>query len=237
MPPERDFLSSRQSAEVRYELKMVCAAVLRPQVRSWVRLHPEGLQVAYQPRWVRSLYLDTLQLDSLNANLAGYRVRDKIRLRWYGQPEDTLLTNPTLERKRKENMVGYKERQLLNCTLDLTRPYSELLPAVYEAADPAWQPFLKTAVQPVLLNHYWREYFVSADGRLRVTVDSALAVFDQRQQRRPNVRWPTPLTDLVVIEMKAPLTETERLEAAMGFFPLPRFRNSKYVNGTVAGIL
>jgi hypothetical protein len=53
---------------LRYELKLVCEAPYLAQARSWLRLHPEGFRVAFPPRMVNSLYLDTPHLNSFNAN-------------------------------------------------------------------------------------------------------------------------------------------------------------------------
>ena len=55
----------------RYELKLVCDARYLDQARSWMRLHPAGLRVAYPPRRVNSLYFDTPGLGGLETNLQG----------------------------------------------------------------------------------------------------------------------------------------------------------------------
>jgi hypothetical protein len=46
-----------------------------------------------------------------------------------------------------------------------------------------------------------------------------------------------PIADLVVIELKAPPEGMERLQEIVGRFPVPRSRNSKYVNGLVTALL
>ena len=69
--------------DLRYEIKLVCSPHLLAQARSWIRLHPAGFVVAYPPRCVNSLYLDTPHLSSLNDNLGGVSYRRKLRLRWY----------------------------------------------------------------------------------------------------------------------------------------------------------
>jgi hypothetical protein len=39
-----------------------------------------------------------------------------------------------------------------------------------------------------------------------------------------------------VIEIKAPVALEERLEQAANYFPIPRYRHSKYVDGLLSGL-
>jgi hypothetical protein len=229
---------------LRYELKLTCAAHYLAQARAWIRLHPEVFRVAYAPRTVHNLYLDTPELNSFNANRAGMPDRQKLRLRWYGEQgvggdkrnKRSLVAEPVLELKYKMNLLGGKQQQALACELDWQRPYSELLATVKKAAGPQWQQWLTTATQPTLINYYQREYYITVDGAIRATLDYAQVIFDQRLQPYPNLSRPIPLTDFVVIELKATPEHIERLQEAVGRFPIPRSRNSKYVKGILAGI-
>ncbi len=87
------------------------------------------------------------------------------------------------------------------------------------------------AKQPTLLNRYRREYYVSPDGILRVTLDFAQSAYDQRLSRRPNLSRRLHFGESIVIEIKSAPEHFERLERAMGNFPVLRSRNSKYVQG------
>lgn len=237
---------------LRYELKLTCDAPYLAQARSWLRLHPEGFRVAFPPRMVNNLYLDTPTLNSFKANLAGVAQRQKLRLRWYGEMgtreegreeggeaspiSDLVVTNPVLELKYKQNLLGGKKQQVLDCALDWQRPYAQLLTTLQETADPDWQQWLTAASQPTLINCYRREYYVTVDGAIRATLDYNQTAYDQRLTPRPNVHRPLTLPDFVVIELKAPPEEIERLQWAVGRFPIPRSRNSKYVNGLLASL-
>ena len=44
----------------------------------------------------------------------------------------------------------------------------------------------------------------------------------------------TPVADNVVIEIKAALKHSTRLQEVAAQFPVPRMRNSKYVRGLIA---
>ncbi|MCP4424174.1 MAG: VTC domain-containing protein [Chloroflexi bacterium] len=219
---------------LRYELKMVCDPHLQAQARAWIRLHPAGFRETYPARQVNNLYLDTPHLNSFNANQAGISARQKLRLRWYGDAGAATTVNPTLELKLKENLLGDKKQQILNCVVDWQRPYSHILQTIHNAAGPEWGQWLDAAAQPILINWYRREYFATYDGAIRATLDYAQAAYDQRMSARPNFERPSPLPNLVVIEMKAVPDDGERLQAAMAHFPIPRSRNSKYVNGIAA---
>jgi hypothetical protein len=198
-------------------------------------LHPEGFRVAHPPRVVNNLYLDSIDLKSFNDNLASVSARQKLRLRWYGLPVGTAITNPVLELKLKDNLLGDKKRQELTCTVDLARPYVEILKVIQAYADLEWRSRLQIATQAVLINRYRREYFVSPDKAIRATLDYAQVALNQRLSSLPNLTRPLPLQELVVIEVKATPQHFERLERVMGFFPVLRTRNSKYVSGVMSG--
>ena len=140
--------------DLRYEIKMVCAPQRLSQARAWIRMHPTGFGVAYPPRRVNSLYLDTPHLSSLNDNLAGLAGRQKLRLRWYG--DGARVVEPLLELKQKCNLLGIKKQLLLHSELDLASSWRDILGTVKACAAPEWRVLLQTADQPTLLNHYQR---------------------------------------------------------------------------------
>jgi len=221
-------------SNLRYELKLVCAGHLLHQARSWIRLHPAGFVTAYPPRQVNNIYLDTPALDSLNANFAGFSKRQKLRLRWYGDTAPNV--RPWLELKSKENLLGDKKRTLLAGELDLTRSWIEILRTIRDCAPGDWRPWLPSVVQPTLFNRYQREYYVSRDGAIRATLDFAQYACDQRFSLRPNLRRWLSIPNTVVIELKTSPDAIERLQDAVGRFPLPRSRNSKYAIGLLAAL-
>ncbi len=224
-------------SDLRHELKMVCNAQQLAQVRSWVRLHPAAFRVAYPPRQVNSLYFDTPDLNSFRANLAGVSERQKLRLRWYGLEwmNRGIITNPILELKYKINMLGDKLRQTLVCELDWKRPFPDLKQTIRSAANPEWRTWLDTAIQPVLINHYQRDYYVTPDNAVRLTVDHQLAAYNQRITTTPNLQSPISIPNVVIIEVKTDPDQanTERLHEIMGHFPILRSRYSKYVNSVL----
>ena len=222
-------------SDLRYELKLVCEGRWLGQARTWLQLHPAGFVTAFPTRRVNSLYLDTLHLSSLNDNLAGLSARQKLRLRWYGG--STRRARPWLELKSKENLLGSKRRVQMATPIDLTHPWTRILPPVRDTIPPEWHSWLHAALQPTLFNHYQREYYWTYDQGIRATIDFAPYACDQRISPRPNLHSPLAIPDSVVIELKAPPARMDRLQEIVGRFPVPRSRNSKYVNGLLTALL
>jgi hypothetical protein len=219
---------------LRYELKLVCDGLYLHRVRSWLRLHPAGLRVAYPERRVNSLYFDTLELGGLEANLHGLARRNKLRLRWYGESLPEI--QPVLELKHKDNQLGSKLHFPLPGSVDLSQPWSEILASLHDSLPLAGRTLLEQASEPVLLNHYRREYYVTPDGTVRVTLDYEQGAYDQRLAPRPNLSRPLPLGKSVVIEVKADRAHAQRVREVISRFPITRSRNSKYVNGVLAAL-
>ena len=216
----------------RYELKLVCDGKLLSQARSWIRLHPAGLCVAYPPRRVNNLYLDTRNLANYAANVAGLSQREKVRLRWYG--DAVTVIRPILERKQKSNLLGRKVQFALTDDLDLSWPWHRCLESLRAQAKPEWRQVLLKVQHPALLNHYQREYYVTPDGVVRVTLDFAQAAYDQRFASCVNATRRSSRADTIVIEVKAARGQTDRLVDVVSHFPIARSRNSKYANGMLA---
>jgi hypothetical protein len=224
------------TSEERYELKLVVDGGMVEQARSWIHLHPEAFREAYPTRIVNSLYLDTAELSNFNANLAGISERRKLRLRWYGT-ENGEAKAAVLELKIKNGQLGDKRRWVLPEPLNLDQPYAAILRLLRRDAPDFWQPWLQQNTQPTLINRYRRAYYATPDGEMRLTLDDNQAFFDQRLSGRPDVRRKLQAGDTAVIELKASPLHEQRLEQAMGYFPLLRSRNSKYILGLLQGTL
>ncbi len=223
---------AREEKTTRYEIKMTCDELYLPNVRSWVQLHPELFSVAYPPRRVNNVYLDTPEADSLADNLDGSGQRSKLRLRWYG--ETRLVTQSTFELKCKANQLGWKEYCPIPGTFDLTKiSWPELLPQLRTHAVGSIAVWLTAIDWPVLINTYMREYYESIDHQIRVTIDYNLAAYEQVTSPMPNISMLSFIDRLVVVEAKSDETLHRRLSNVLTSFPLRVERNSKYVNGVL----
>jgi hypothetical protein len=220
----------------RVEVKIPMPASFVADAGAWVRLHPAHWRRTYPPRQVNNLYFDTGDYAGLNANLSGVGDRAKLRLRWYG-PCLSCVTNGQLELKRKQGLVGWKEIVPVQGFYDLaTTPLPHLLSALGVALRDRAPDWLATFPFPVLINCYWRAYYETPDGAVRLTLDTALTVYDQRAGMRANLNRRSRLREVAILELKAEMgSESQRrLSAAVASFPVRVDRFSKYVTGVMS---
>ena len=230
MPPVSPF-ASFVPVQGRYEIKLVCPSVWLPQVYLLVRLHHEAFYEHFTPWRVNSVYFDTLDVEGVLDNLDGASERNKLRWRWYGP--SWLVEYSHLELKSKRGRVGFKELCPIQASFDPRREatWDDVLAFLRQQADDRFRVWLSQVSCATILNHYEREYYVSWDGQMRLTLDTRLAVYDQRFSRCPNLRYPTPLPDTMVIELKADAALADRLSDVLNTLPFRPERNSKYING------
>lgn len=217
--------------EHRFEIKLAFHGVHLGVLRQHIRLDAAGLSEQHPRRRVNNVYLDTPDLRNFRDNRDGLAVRDKIRIRWYGGSDRNVVA--AVEIKHRQNLANTKLRQTLPRALDfagaddwtslLRLVRADLDVAVLAATGPSWCP--------TLINRYWREYYATADGVLRVTLDYDQILLSQLEHLRPNLRWQLPPIPVAVVEVKAPLTARERLQDLTSRLPVRVSRNSKYATG------
>lgn len=213
----------------RYEVKFASTLMRFHDLAHWIRVHPAGFFSPYPPRKVNNVYFDGYRLQAYHENVVGESSRSKVRLRWYGdgfRPESAVM-----EVKRRRNMLGWKlsyATGAVDLESDSWLGIRRRLRADLSSEARIW---LDASPQPVLINRYSREYFVSRDGRVRVTLDAHQSVFDQRFSRKPNLRSPANLPNTIVVEFKfAPENRARGMWSIQGI-PIRVSRNSKYVIG------
>lgn len=213
----------------RYERKFLPEGLTLPEVLALIRRHPACFQEVYPPRYVNSVYLDTPTHSDYHDHLAGLPRRSKTRVRWYGALEQ-LLFAPILERKCKSGFLGWK----------LSRPLGHLplhgdgwLESVRRALlhlDPgtaaAWGVHQR---RPVLLVRYHRRYFLSADRRFRLTLDTDLEIRGPSFNRTPSRTPAVPCS--IILELKFRPEAAPLAPLLTGHFPFRLVRCSKYLLG------
>jgi len=213
---------------IRYELKMTYAQTWLQEVQSWILGHPMAFVTAYPPRWVNSIYFDTPDLDSFNDHLAGVPERRKLRFRWYG--ENLRLARGQMEIKNKSERASWKVVQSIDHEFDLeTMEWSQIMDGLRQQSSGMIQELL-SVVRPTLLDVYWREYYVSSDGLVRLTLDSDLRAYDERFASQPNLWFRQPLEETVILELKGDVTLARVLADILAHFPNRVERRSKYVD-------
>lgn len=213
---------------IRYELKMTYAQTWLQEVQSWILGHPTAFVTAYPPRWVNSIYFDTPDLDSFNDHLAGVPERRKLRFRWYG--ENLRLARGQMEIKNKSERASWKVVQPIDQEFDLeTMEWSQIMDGLRQHSSGMTQELL-SVVRPTLLDVYWREYYVSSDGLVRLTLDSDLRAYDERFASQPNLWFRQPLEETVILELKGDVALARVLADILAHFPNRVERRSKYVD-------
>jgi hypothetical protein len=212
---------------LRYELKLVSDEAAYPEVRMALRLDRSAIRTLFPERIVQTLYLDTPFQKLLEENLAGLSEREKLRLRWYGPGSE--LVQAVLERKCRENSLGWKESTPVAGPLALAgRERHAFMTDLSSRLDPAWRARL-AGLGPVQWVRYKREYFTSADRRVRLTLDRELAFFDQRPLARLGDAERTPSPRVLVLELKCAPGDLDAAREIIGHLPIPLGRCSKFV--------
>lgn len=223
------------SGDVRYEQKIVVRASALAWVESRLRVHPAGFHQLYPPRRVNNVYFDSPDCHAYAEALSGLARRVKMRLRWYGT--QWRIARGVFELKFRQGGVGWKKSQELSGVYDLSSDlWPNLLERLRREKADGVADRLRIVYWPVLINHYMRQYYISCDGAVRVTIDTDQRTYDQIATSRPNISFASVQRDFVVIEFKALAVERSRLADVMAAFPLRSQKNSKYALGVAAGV-
>ena len=226
----RAWLSAALAAAVphhgRREFKFLLSSLTERGAVALVRARVPALRREYAPRQVSSLYFDSASYSCFHQSNAGVSERIKVRLRWYG--DLTPATPLTLELKHRANHLGWKSQYALGA-LDLASLDVRALPRRFaEVVLPAERSAVHLLRMPILVTSYFRHYFATADGEIRVTVDGGLRFADQRRSRHLRLSGAGRASDLSVVECKmAPARERDAAGMLRGL-PQRHGRFSKY---------
>jgi hypothetical protein len=197
-------------------------------LRKWLRIHSAGFKTQFPNRWVNNVYFDTYEYFAYSENFSGASARTKVRYRWYGQSDS--LQNGTLEIKCKRNYFGWKLRFK---TTDLPSTdklsWREIRKTLIQELEPEAKLWLRSNPLPVMINRYHREYYVTRDDKIRVTIDTHQRVTDQRYKPYPNLKHKANLPKTLVLEIKFDRRDRKLASSIVQGLPLRISRNSKYM--------
>jgi hypothetical protein len=224
----RDERVSEPEDRFRYERKFATQSLTPHLAESVVREHPALFRQAYPDRDVCNVYFDDLNLQSLKANLDGIPNRTKTRIRWYGEIRG-LANKAQLEFKIKKGLVGTKEIYALAPIDTRSGQIEAAIAEQLRSSDLPEAVALRIRMQePTLLNSYSRKYFLSADGRFRVTIDSNMRFYPARN---PWKRRPAQHVGAIVVELKYARADNDTASAVAQKLLFRLSRSSKYVTG------
>lgn len=217
----------KNGAAVRYERKFTAPGLHLSEIEYAIRFHPSLFREEYPKRVVNSLYLDSPNLKDYHDHLNGVAERSKTRIRWYGE-SPSVASVPKLERKMKRGLVGEKRVHSLG-TLTIGRGdadgWRETLAGTALPEPFCWAVLLRT---PTVYNRYLRRYFVSADRKYRLTIDTDLEVCGAAEGFG-KARWRKVELPGAIIELKYGLGEADEVGRVTACFPFPLTRYSKYL--------
>jgi hypothetical protein len=217
----------------RIEIKFVASDIYYYALLNWLHLHSAGFTSPYPDRWVNNIYFDTHDLAAYAQNLSGVSSRTKVRYRWYG--ESVCPSAGILEVKQRRNLFGWKFRFKINRS-----PYIEgsswrtIRGLLLDQLPPEGKRWLDANPVPVLINHYFRKYFISVENDVRVTVDSRQKVMEQRFKAYPNFTHSANIPEILVVEFKFDRKQYGNVSHIIQGIPIRRGRHSKYITGVKA---
>lgn len=214
--------------DVRRERKFPLAGSSAAEARALIMLHPARFRPCFPERTVSSLYLDGPGLSGARAGLEGETRRRKTRIRWYG-PLRGPVESPALELKLRRGFLGAKIVRPLPPFVADEGFATDAAQALFDAA--ALGPVLRLAVKGLRLSaavSFRRAYFLSADGRFRVTLDREVrgaALNGRLGLFPPPAAGPSPL-----IELKHGAADDADAAAVRAWFPARAAASSKYLS-------
>lgn len=205
---------------MRYERKFVSTSHDLGEVLAYVRNHPCFFRPIYHERRVNNVYFDTIDLRFLEANQQGSANRKKYRLRWYDDPNPELV-NGQLELKKRVGQLVEKHVWSQGDTTVSNWLDGSAIPI--GTPEPVSNEF--KCLQATLLSGYTRQYFLSVDGKFRLTVD--------RNQWWQNLIEGSEWEDhrQVIIELKYETTSDGLASQITSGFPFRVSKWSKYAAG------
>lgn len=213
---------------LRCERKFVAADLSPADAVAMIRRHPALFREIYPPRIVNNIYLDSVGLRAYFEHIEGATERVKTRIRWYGSLNGNIA-RPTLERKLKRGAVSGKASHALPAlSLNGHVPRAMLATTLSRAALPDMLQATLRHLQPSLVNRYQRQYWLSACGRFRMTIDWNLQFADPHALA---AAASTPHSSTVILELKFHPRDMDDAATVTNALPLRLSRCSKYVLG------
>ena len=214
---------------LRYEVKYCARATDLHRLLHWVKHNRAGFGEPFPLRQVNNVYFDTYDHFAYTENISGASQRSKVRYRWYGEVD--APERGSLEVKRRRGGVGWKLSYPTGSVPLAGVPWRHFRHALRAQLPAEARIWLDANPQPVLINRYRRRYFLSGDGRVRLTVDWDQRVYDERHCATPNLTRPANMPDTLVVELKFDRADRQLANRYAQGIPIRLSRNSKYVIG------
>lgn len=214
----------------RFEHKFLIADIPEHTIHNIINFHPAIFRKIYHPRWVNSIYFDSVNLDHYLDNIEGMGRRLKVRIRWY-EEKFGLIKNPVLELKLKEGQYVGKQRYSLD-PFNFDSLFSiHTIQRVFEKSSlpPLLREYLKELNLSVFI-HYHRTYFLSCNQVFRLTLDKDVEVYQLSHYQNLFLKKSID-RDSLVLELKCDTACKKSADDITRHLPFRLSKNSKYVTG------
>ena len=181
--------------ESRIETKILVNPINYHDILDRIKNSDKNFKEIYHSRFINNIYFDSYNYRSFHENLNGEFNKRKIRIRWYGNLEGYI--HPILEYKIKEKFNGYKKKYKIEpFTIDRKSLKKNIYQSLSSSKIPKVIKLDLKSLCPLFINRYNRQYFLSKDGAIRLTIDRFLKYY-----RLINLNTPINV-DYVVVELK-----------------------------------
>jgi SPX domain protein involved in polyphosphate accumulation len=213
------------SSSYRYEKKFLVTQLSLHEIEFIIKNNPAIFREIFYQRQVNNIYFDSHTLVNYLDNIEGETKRKKIRIRWYGDLFGDI-EKPVLEIKVKNGLLGKKlSMPIKTFSIQQDMDFTEILNlGILEN-----NVFDYRSVVPTLLNSYSRKYFLSCDGKFRITLDTNQLFYNLYEQKKPKNR--STYHESVIVELKYSQKEDPRSNIITTRFPFRLTKSSKYVTG------
>jgi len=214
----------------RYERKYYLSGEDYGYVRTLILSHPASFRGVFYPRMINNIYFDTPGFDFFYDNVNGDYIRKKIRIRWY---DETFAHQKklTLEYKLKKGLLGDKiSYPLTDIYTGDGFEFGQMRNEIKVNHLPIQVGNELLTNYPTLLNRYLREYFVSDDNKIRITLDKDLSFF-RIHSGKNYFRINYHLSSDLIMEMKYDPVDEPIANSISQDFPFRITKSSKYVIG------
>ena len=183
-----------------------------------------GFKEIYEERQINNIYLDDFNLSRFYANIDGNFLKEKWRLRWYGE---TFGSNKivTLEQKSRAGNVQFKKTEITSKVNIFNNMMTNIF---YEKL-----PVKLKNLYIINFNKYNRRYFANKDKSIRITVDKNVSYSNIFKEEIFKINK-TYKDKRIILEIKSVVNNEELLQNICQNLPLRVSRNSKYINGIIS---
>lgn len=214
--------------EKRIEIKEVFSLFDIPKVQKAIHLSKFAFRKPFPDRQINSIYFDDFSFSSFEDSIEGNCLRTKTRLRWYGNEHDEV--SAVLELKKKQGMYSWKHLHQNKYRINTN---ARNWPTFINFLQKEESDLILTHLKPQSIVSYFRSYYASFDGKVRITIDQKLKTYQQTNLLRPNFTFHRKHCNIVVLEIKVSKKDSSLIREVCKDIPFNPQRFSKYCESLI----